>query len=271
MSTPHPDRSLTVDEARGRIAQAMTPVDGWETVPVRDALARVLYGDVMAPFDVPAHDNSAMDGYALRSPDLDTEAETRLQLVGTALAGSAFSGIVGPGQAVRIMTGAVMPRGADTVVEQEVTRAENGAVFIPPGRKAGQNVRLAGEDLAQGQPALFGGKRVGPAELGLIASLGYGEIQVRRRLRVAFFSTGDELASIGRPLAPGEKMAALVHPGKAPEILGYDRIRAWVTTQGEKRLAPLPQGRSSSSGPQIIAPLSSRPADGAARQRRGGT
>lgn len=204
MMPPAADRSLTVEEARSRMASAMAPVAGWESVPVRSALGRVLYADVIAPFDVPAHDNSAMDGYALRSADLLPGGETRLVVVGTALAGGAFSGVVGVGQAVRIMTGAVMPRGADTVVEQEVVRLEEGAVFIPTGRKAGENLRLAGEDLARGQPALSAGKRVGPAELGLIASLGYGEVAVRRPLRVAFFSTGDELASIGKPLAPGE-------------------------------------------------------------------
>jgi len=125
-------------------------------------------------------------------------------VVGTAFAGNAFSGQVGKGQAVRIMTGAVLPAGADTVVVQEVTRLEDGAVFIPSGQRHGQNTRCAGEDLARGAVALAAGKRIDPAELGLIASLGIAEVDVKRRLRVAFFSTGDELASIGKPLAPGE-------------------------------------------------------------------
>jgi molybdopterin molybdotransferase len=173
-------------------------------VAIRSALGRVLYRDVIAPFDVPAHDNSAMDGYALRAIDLAAVGETRLTVVGTALAGSAFSGVIGAAQAVRVMTGAVLPRGADMVVVQEIVSAEGDAIAFPEGQKVGQNVRRAGEDLAKGRPALAAGKRLGPAELGLLASLGCAEVPVRRRLRVAFFSTGDELASIGRPLAPGE-------------------------------------------------------------------
>ena len=182
----------------------VVPITGREFLPVRSALGRILAADIVAPHDVPAHDNSAMDGYAIRFDSLATDGETRLQVVGTAYAGNAFSGLVGKGQAVRIMTGAVLPAGADTVVVQEVARLEDGAVIIPTGQKPGQNTRRAGEDLARGAVALAAGKRVGPAELGLIASLGVAEVAVRRRLRVAFFSTGDELASIGKPLAPGE-------------------------------------------------------------------
>lgn len=203
--TPASSRpSLTVEGARQAILDALSPPPGWECVGVRDALGRVLARDVIAPCDVPAHDNSAMDGYAVRSEDLRTSTETALSVVGSAFAGKVFSGIVGPGQAVRIMTGAVMPRGADCVVVQEVTRAVDGQVFIPPGQRAGQNLRRAGEDLAQGSAALPAGKRVGPAELGLVASLGIAEVAVHRRLRVAFFSTGDEIASIGQALAPGQ-------------------------------------------------------------------
>ncbi len=196
--------SLTVAEARQILLNALTPVTGWEAVPIRRALDRILYRDITAPFDVPAHTNSAMDGYAVRIADLSTSAETRLAVVGTAFAGNAFSGMVGDGQAVRIMTGAVVPHGADTIVVQECVRVDGDAVFVPPGQESGQNVRHAGEDLARGKPALAAGKRLGPAEIGLLASLGIGEVMVRRRLRVAFFSTGDELASINRPLALGE-------------------------------------------------------------------
>ena len=195
--------SLSVAEARQTLLDAMTPVAGRELVPIRSALGRVLQQDIVAPFDVPAHDNSAMDGFAARAADLSAE-ENRLDLVGTAYAGGAFSGLVGPGQAVRIMTGAVMPRGADTVVMQESARVEGQRVVLPAVGKPGQNVRRAGEDLAAGRPALLAGRRVGPAELGLLASLGLAEVAVYRRPRIAFFSTGDELASIGRPLAPGE-------------------------------------------------------------------
>jgi molybdopterin molybdotransferase len=201
MSSP---QALSVAAARQAILDALTPVAGWEAVPIRNALGRVLNRDVVAPFDVPAHDNSAMDGYAFRAADLGANGDTPLAVVGTALAGKAFSGAVGSGQAVRIMTGAVLPRGADTVVAQEVVRAEGETVHIPAGQKPGHNVRRAGEDLAKGKAALEAGKRLGPAELGLLASLGFAEVTVWRRLRVAFFSTGDEIATIGRPLGPGE-------------------------------------------------------------------
>jgi len=203
--SPEPrDRVLTLDEARRILFETVTAIPSWEVIPVHSALGRVLGRDIIAPVDVPAHDNSAMDGYALRAADLSADAETTLAIVGTALAGSAFSGVVGVGQAVRVMTGAVLPRGSDTVVVQEVVKTEGDHVRIPPGQKSGQHVRRAGEDLAAGRPALLAGKRIGPAELGLIASLGFAEACVRRRLRVAFFSTGDELASIGNSLAPGE-------------------------------------------------------------------
>ena len=196
--------ALSAAEARERMIAEVTPIVGHEFVPVRSALGRILASDLIAPHDVPAHDNSAMDGYAICFDSLAGAAETRLTVVGTAFAGNAFSGQVGKGQAVRIMTGAVLPAGADTVVVQEVTRVEAGAVFIPSGQRHGQNTRRAGEDLARGAVALAAGKRIGPAELGLIASLGVAEVDVKRRLRVAFFSTGDELTSIGNPLAPGE-------------------------------------------------------------------
>ncbi len=195
--------ALSVAQARGALLEAVAPVAGWERVPIRAALGRVLVENVIAPFDVPAHDNSAMDGFAVRAADLGA-AENRLELVGTAYAGGGFSGVVGPGQTVRVMTGAVLPRGADSVVIQEVARLEGERLVVPPLDKAGQNVRRAGEDLAAGRAALQGGRRLGPAELGLLASLGLAEVTVRRRPRIAFFSTGDELVSIGRPLGPGE-------------------------------------------------------------------
>ena len=204
--SPRPAGSpnLAAAEARRAILERLSPVTGWERVSVRGALGRILAEDVIAPCNVPAHDNSAMDGYAVRFADLNAQGDTALTVVGTAFAGKPFSGLVGGGQAVRIMTGAPIPQGADTVVVQEVTRTEQGKVFVPAAQRAGQNLRRAGEDLALGGVALAAGKRCGPAELGLIASLGIAEVTIRRRLRVAFFSTGDELASIGKPLAPGE-------------------------------------------------------------------
>lgn len=196
--------SLTTAQARRQLLEAVAPVTGREVLPLREALGRILAADVVAPHDVPAHDNSAMDGYAVRFDCLNPDGETDLSVVGTAFAGNAFSGIVGAGQAVRIMTGAVLPAGADTVVVQELARAAGIRVVVPAGQKRGNNTRRAGEDLARGQVAVAAGKRIGAAELGLIGSLGFAEVTVRRRLKVAFFSTGDEIASIGQPLAPGQ-------------------------------------------------------------------
>jgi len=196
--------NLAMAEARQTILTQLSPVAGWERVTVRHALDRILAEHVIAPCNVPAHDNSAMDGYAVRFGDLAAHAETRLAIVGTAFAGKPFSGLINAGQAVRIMTGATIPQGADTIVVQEVARKEANHVIVPPGQKAGRNLRRAGEDLAIGGVAIPAGRRCGPAELGLIASLGISEVVVHRRLRVAFFSSGDEIASIGKPLAPGE-------------------------------------------------------------------
>ncbi len=196
--------SLKVDKAREVIHSLLTPIATNEKLAVRAALGRVLGADIISTLDVPAHDNSAMDGYAVRHADLEPTGETELRLAGSALAGRQFAGKPGKHECVRIMTGAVMPQGLDTVVIQEIVQVEGDRIRIPAGQKKGQNRRLAGEDLAAGKPVLKTGQPVGPAELGLIASLGLAEVTVRRRLRVAFFSTGDELASVGAALKPGE-------------------------------------------------------------------
>lgn len=199
--------ALRVDKAGEAIRACLTPVAETEKVPLREALGRVLAQEIVPQINVPGHDNSAMDGYALRFADLNPgneEKETSLRQAGTAFAGKPFQKKIQAGECVRVMTGAVMPDGADTVVVQEVCRAENGRVTVPPGQKAGQNVRAAGEDLKAGVPVLHAGQPLRAAELGLIASLGIGEVSVRRRLRVAFFSTGDELTSIGTPLKEGQ-------------------------------------------------------------------
>jgi molybdopterin molybdotransferase len=195
--------ALRADKAREAILSVLAPIKEMESVPVRMALGRVLAQEIVPQINVPAHDNTAMDGYAIRSSDL-TSAELRLEEIGTALAGKPFKGRVAPGQCVRVMTGAVMPDGTDTVVIQEIVARQNDRVIIPPGQKAKQNVRYAGEDLKIGVPVLQPGAWLRPAELGLIASLGIAEIRVKRKLRVAFFSTGDELASIGAKLKEGE-------------------------------------------------------------------
>ncbi|EXI67398.1 MAG: Molybdopterin molybdenumtransferase [Candidatus Accumulibacter adjunctus] len=200
----HDPDSLTVEQARAFIHSQLRPRLAGECVALRGALGRVLARDLIAPCNVPAADNSAMDGYALRHADLDDVGTTSLRVVGTALAGRPCAGAVAAGECVRIMTGAVPPAGCDTVVMQEVARVDGERVLIPGGQRKGQNIRLAGEDLALGRPALAAGQLIRPAELGLVASLGFAEISVFRRLRVAFFSTGDELCPIGAPLAEGE-------------------------------------------------------------------
>lgn len=196
--------SMPVDKARKLIRDYLDPVQGSERVSLRAALGRVLADAIVCPCNVPNRDNSAMDGYALRGEDLDTEGDTRLRVAGTAFAGKPFDGAVPRGECVRIMTGAVMPKGCDTVVMQEHVRVDDDRISFGPGVKRGQNVRAAGEDLRAGQAVFPAGHPVKPADLGLIASLGIGEVQVYRKLRVAFFSTGDELASIGQPLLPGQ-------------------------------------------------------------------
>ena len=195
--------ALHVDKAVEAIRACLSPVSDTERLPIRESLGRVLGEAIVPSINVPAHDNSAMDGYAVRFSDLG-DGETTLMEVGSALAGRVFQGSIGRGQCVRVMTGAVMPAGTDTVVIQEVARREGARVMIPAGQKKAQNVRYAGEDLKAGQAVLHPGKRIGSAELGLIASLGTGEVAVKRKLRVAFFATGDELASIGTPLEQGE-------------------------------------------------------------------
>jgi molybdopterin molybdotransferase len=196
--------SMRVDKARAFIHQFLGPIEGTLRVPVRDALGRVLAEDVLSPVDVPAHRNSAMDGWAMRGADLKADAETTLAEIGASFAGKPFGGKVAAGECVRIMTGGVVPEGADTVVMQERAKANGRSITFAPGQKTGQNVRAAGEDLKAGSIALKRGRIVRPAELGLIASLGIGEVAVCRKLRVAFFSTGDELKSVGSSLGEGE-------------------------------------------------------------------
>ena len=198
--------SMPVAKARELIATFLAPVTAVERVHVRSSLGRVLATDVISPIAVPGHDNSAMDGYAVRFADLKPDGETILRRVGESFAGKPWSGSISTGECVRIFTGGVMPQGADTVVMQERASEDAGGVHVAPGAvtKAGTNRRFAGEDLKAGQTVFRAGQRVRPAELGMIASLGIGEVSVYRKLRVAFFSTGDELKSVGTPLAAGE-------------------------------------------------------------------
>ncbi len=204
------DRQIALEEARATITAALRPVlaqgvpGDVEHLPLLQALGRVLAQPVLSPIDVPAHDNSAMDGYAFRGTELQAGQPTPLRSVATVLAGAPFAGAVSEGQCVRIMTGAVMPAGLDTVVPLELCQVNGDEVQIAPGvLRAGENRRCRGEDLAQGTPALQAGRRLRPADLGLLASLGLGTVPVWRRLRVALFSTGDELRTLGQPLDEG--------------------------------------------------------------------
>ncbi|RZL66466.1 MAG: molybdopterin molybdenumtransferase MoeA [Variovorax sp.] len=197
-------QALTVDGVQAFVAElaASAVVTQTEEVALRDALGRVLAQDIVSPVNVPPHDNSAMDGFAFDGALLDAEAPTdatvRLRIVGTALAGAAWRGTTAPGDTVKIMTGAVMPSGFDTVVPQEFCEVDGGQVRFPmKALRRGDNRRFAGEDLKQGEPALHRGERLSPAALGLIASLGQPTVPVLRRLRVAYFSTGDEILSLG--------------------------------------------------------------------------
>jgi molybdopterin molybdotransferase len=200
----HDEAAQPLQEALARILAEVRPVDGFETVATRDSLDRVLHESIRSALDVPAHTNSAMDGYALDGGALPAEGEQAFRIIGTAWAGRPFAGTAAPGDCVRIMTGAPLPDGADTVVMQEQVRRDGDTVLIGAGHRRGQNVRPAGEDLKAGEIAIEAGVRLRPAQLGLIASLGISELRVRRRPRVAFFSTGDELVSIGGTLGHGQ-------------------------------------------------------------------
>ena len=197
--------SLRVAQAKSAIRKALTPIGEDEMVAVRHALGRVLASDCMSSIDVPSHTNSAMDGYAFIGSDLPTEGEREFTVVATAMAGQPTDHVCASGQCIRIMTGAPMPAGTDSVVMQEQAELLDGdRVRIDSRHRIGQNVRQAGEDIARGACVFRKGRRVTAADLGVLASLGYAEVRVIRRPRVAFFSTGDELRSIGDTLAEGE-------------------------------------------------------------------
>ena len=175
----------------------MPNISDTESVQLIDALGRIVAQDVVSPVDVPGHTNSAMDGYAVRGTDLPQSARRRLEVIGSVLAGGPFEGVLGKDTAVRIMTGAALPEGADTVVMLEQADSDGDSVIVGTGHRPGQNVRQAGEDLRRGDTALTTGTRIMPAELGVLASFGRDRVTVFRRPRVACFSTGDELRSPG--------------------------------------------------------------------------
>ena len=196
---------LPVEQARQRILQAVQTVTAVEQVHLRSALGRVLVEPLVANVDVPPFANSAMDGYAVRSQDCSDSTKTVLEVIGASFAGRPFNGEVVAHQCVRIMTGAVLPEGAYAVLMQEHVKRDGEQIsFAGNSVKPGQNVRYAGEDSRQGDTVLEPGIKLGAAEIGLLTSVGISEVRVSRRLRVAFFSTGDELAAIGTPLAKGQ-------------------------------------------------------------------
>jgi len=197
-------QALSAAHVNAFLAELVQPVRETERVSPMEALDRILAEDVVSPISVPPHDNSAMDGFAFRGSEMQTGQATRLRVVGTALAGKAWAGSCGAGECVRIMTGAIMPAGLDTVAPQELVQVDGEQVVIPAGLlHTGDNRRLLGEDLMAGRPALSAGTRLTPAACGLIASLGLPQVKVWRRPRVAYFSTGDEILSLGEPPREG--------------------------------------------------------------------
>jgi len=196
-------QALSAADVSVFLSKLVAPVTGSVELPLFDTLGRVLASDVISPFDVPPHDNSAMDGYAFAGAELAGNTELKLQVVGTALAGKAWQGQLKPGDCVKIMTGAIMPPGLDTVVPQEFATMGDTSITIPPGLlQPGDNRRLRGEDLMQGKATLLKGELLTPARIGLAASLGLKTLPCLRPLRVAYFSTGDEILSLGE--APRE-------------------------------------------------------------------
>ena len=196
--------SLPADIALKKILEAIIPIESLEKLTVRNALNRVLAEDITSNINVPSGTNSAMDGYAIFSSDLPAQGTCELRIAGTAFAGKPYKEKLFPGECVRIMTGAIMPEGTDTVVIQEHAERSGNTIRIGADTKTGANVRAAGEDIAVGDTALEKGRRLTPADIGLIASLGIAEVKVTRKLRVAFFSTGDELRSVGDKLEDGQ-------------------------------------------------------------------
>jgi molybdopterin molybdotransferase len=194
---------MTTAEALALLAETVTPVSEAETVALSGALGRILAEDVVAPHDVPPHDNSAVDGYAVHFDDLDGGGETRLPVRGRATAGHPLDRPAERGVAVRIFTGALMPAGPDTVMMQEDCRLDGDQVVIPPGIRRGANRRTRGEDIRAASVALRRGQRLRPQDLGQAAACGWDSLAVSAPLRVALFSTGDELREPGAALDPG--------------------------------------------------------------------
>ncbi len=196
------ERLLTAAQALDLLDQRMAPATASETLTLRQARGRVLAADVVSDHDVPPHDNSAVDGYAFAFADLEPEGDSRLRLAGRAAAGQLPEGAGGGGRALRIFTGAMMAPGCDSVAKQEDCRVEGQTVIVPAGLARGANRRLAGENIRRGDRILSAGQRLRPQDIGLAASVGRAELEVYRPLRVAIFSTGDEIREPGDELGP---------------------------------------------------------------------
>jgi molybdopterin molybdotransferase len=202
---PADPASISVTEALDRIEQRVLAVHACERLPIRECLGRVNNEAVKSPHNVPPLPNSAMDGFAVAIGSLQKDAVTELEEVGTAYAGNPFTGSCASGQCVRIMTGALIPEGADAVIMQEQAEVgDNGRIRVDANHRVGENIRQAGEDVKQDETVIEAGVRLSPADLGVLASLGIGQLQVKRKPVVAFFSTGDELVPVGEPLEPGK-------------------------------------------------------------------
>ena len=195
--------SMPVEQARQLIKQFLSPVTETEAIKVQDAYHRTLAADVLSPMNVPPHDYSSMDGYAVRQADLNGSGN-KLKKIGSSCAGHGFEGTVATGECVRIMTGATIPQGCDSVVMQEQVKVDGDTIEFGAACKRGQNIRLVGEDIQRGAVVLAQGQRINPAEMGLLASLGFAEISAYRKLKIAIFSTGDELVQPGNALAGGQ-------------------------------------------------------------------
>ena len=200
---PEDKNRLSIDAARDRISALIKPLNSWQRYPIRDALDCVLYQDVISPINVPAHNNSAMDGYAVQSDDIN-DGSLNLKQVGTAFAGKPFKGKINSGECIRIMTGAVVPTQCNTIIMQEQVDINDDIITIHDQHRKGQHVRYVGEDIKTGAVVLAAGRRLVPSDIGLLSSLGIADVSVTRRLRVAFFSTGDELKSTGESLEVGQ-------------------------------------------------------------------
>ncbi len=196
--------SVTVAQARSHIQETVVAVQEVETLDLYSSLGRVTATDIVSGADVPNHTNSAMDGYAVNSLDLVESGAKELEMIGASFAGAPFRGAISPGECVRIMTGAVMPAGADTVVMQERVTVNRRQVTIYPGEKRCDNVRYAGEDIKSGDVVIAAGTRIGASQLGLLAATGHSGVPVFRKPKIAWFSNGDELRPVGAPLQPGE-------------------------------------------------------------------